>query len=28
LTFYRARPAGDLIGNVDRLDGAVTQQVR
>jgi len=28
LTFYRARPAGDLIGNVDRLDGAVTQQAR
>ena len=28
LTFYRARPAGNLIGNADRLDDAVTQQAR
>ena len=26
LTFYRARPVAGLIGNVDRLEGAVTRQ--
>ena len=26
LTFYRTRPVAGLIGNVDRLDGAVTRQ--